>query len=178
IYPLGVAGTPTGLATGPPDDYGRVRAALEDLGLQTSSRTYLVDTVSGGEDAVFRLADRYRNVGLLNHVTLGCWRDAGFQLDRWIELVRMVVRRYGEQLRSLQITNEPNLSFMDGAKPYVLQALTHGVIAAKDEVRRRDLETDVGFGSVPQSSVSVTAFWEDLAEAATPDLRDSVDCIG
>jgi hypothetical protein len=47
IYPLSVAGTPTGLAEGPPDDYNRIHAALEDLGIQGSSRTYLVDTESG-----------------------------------------------------------------------------------------------------------------------------------
>ena len=60
IYPLGVAGTPTGLAVGPPDDYDQIRAALNDLGLQGSTRTYLVSTETGGEDAVLRLADRCR----------------------------------------------------------------------------------------------------------------------
>ncbi len=178
IYPLGVAGCPTGLAVGPPDDYDQIRAVLDDLGFRRSTRTYLVDTETGGEESVLRLADRYRNVGLLNHVTLGCLRDAGFELDRWIELVRTVVRRYGEQLRSLQITNEPNLSFMDGAKPYVLQALTHGVVAARDEIRRRELQIDVGFGSVPQSDAALTTFWEDLAGAAGPALSESVDFVG
>ena len=178
IYPLGVAGTPTGLAVGPPDDYDQIRAALDDLDLRASTRTYLVDTETGGQDAVLRLADRYREVGLLSHVTLGCLRDTGFELDRWIELVRTVIRRYGDQLRSLQITNEPNLSFMDGAKPYVLQALTHGVVAAKDEIRRGDLDIDVGFGSVPQSDVALTTFWADLAATASPALWESVDFVG
>lgn len=179
IYPLGVAGTPAGLATGPPDDYRRVRSALRDLGGgRMVARTYLVDTEPGGEDAVLALGDRYREAGLLGHVTVGCLRDTGFDVDRWVHLVRMIVGRYGDWLRSVQVTNEPNLSFMDGAKPYVLDALIHGVVAAKDEARRRGLAIDVGFGSVPQSPVALPAFWNDLAAAAGPAFAGSVDFVG
>src|SRR5262252_325735 len=107
IYPLGVAGTPHGLATGPADDFDRIRAALRDLG-GLAARTYLVDMEPGGEDAVLALADRYREHGLLGHATLGCLRD-NFDAGRWTELVRAVVARHGDRLQSLQITNEPNL---------------------------------------------------------------------
>jgi hypothetical protein len=178
IYPFGVAGTPTGLAMGPPDDYDRVHTALDDLGLHRATRTYLVDTDAGGADAVFRAADRYRDAGLLHHVTLGSLRDTGFELNRWIQLVRAVVSRYGDGLRSLQITNEPNLSFMDGSKPYVLEALTRGVIAAKDEIRRRNLDVDVGFGSVPDSPAALPAFWADLAAVTGPRFAESLDFVG
>lgn len=178
IYPLGVAGTPTGLAAGPPDDYRQVHSALDGLGGRAVARTYLVDMEPGAEDAVLAAGDRYRDAGLLGHVTLGCLRDTGFEVDRWVNLVRTVVRRYGDSLRSIQITNEPNLSFMDGAKPYVLDALIHGVIAAKDEIRRRGLQIDVGFGSVPQSPVALPAFWEDLAAAAGPAFAGCADFVG
>jgi hypothetical protein len=178
IYPLGVAGTPVGLAAGPPDDYPKVRSALEGLGGPVVARTYLVDTEPGGQEAVLAAGDRYRYAGLLGHVTLGCLRDTGFEVDRWVNLVRMVIRRYGDCLRSLQVTNEPNLSFMDGAKPYVLDALIHGVIAAKDEIRRRGLQIDVGFGSVPHSPVALPSFWTDLAAAAGPGFAGSVDFVG
>ena len=150
IYPLSAAGSPEGLAIGPPDDYEQIRVALEDLGDQVVPRTYLVDIEPGGEQAVLTLAERYRAAGLLGDVTMGCLRDSGFELNRWLALVRTVVRRYGAELRSLQITNEPNLTFMDGAKPYVLDALVHGVLAAKSEALRLGLDLDVGFGSVPQ----------------------------
>src|SRR5262249_46221099 len=83
--------------------------------------------------------------------------DTGFELDGWTALVREVVRRHGDRLASVQITNEPNLSFMDGSKPYVLDALVDGVLAAKDEVRRLGLTIDVGVGSVPQSDVALPA---------------------
>lgn len=178
IYPLGVAGTPAGLATGPPDDYQQVRSALHGLGGRVSARTYLVDTQPGGEDAVLAAADKYREAGLLGHVAIGTLRDTGFEPARWEELVRTVVRRHGECLQSIQITNEPNLSFMDGAKPYVLEALTGGVIAAKDEIRRRGLHIDVGFGSVPDSPAALPGFWQDLAAAAGPAFTGSVDFVG
>ena len=178
IYPLGVAGTPTGLATGPPDDYPQVRSALDSFGGRVEARTYLVDTAPGTEDAVLGLGDRYRDAGLLAHITLGCLRDTGFEVDTWASLVRTVIRRYGDCLGSIQITNEPNLSFMDGAKPYVLDALVHGVMAAKDEIRRHRLQIDVGFGSVPQSPAALPAFWDDLAAAADPAFAGSIDFVG
>ena len=71
IYPLSVAGTPHGLAVGPPDDDERIAVALADLGTDVVPRTYLVDIEPGGEDAVVGLAERYRARGLLGHVTLG-----------------------------------------------------------------------------------------------------------
>ena len=67
---------------------------------------------------------------------------------------------------------------MDGAKPYVLDALVHGVVAAKDEVRRHGVEIDVGFGSVPRSPVALPCFWDDLAAAAGPAFAGSVDFVG
>ncbi len=178
IYPLSVAGTPTGLAVGPPDDYNQIRAALEDLGSEVTPRTYLIDMEPGGEDAVLALADRYRDAGLLGHVTLGCLRNSGFDLDRWTALVRTIIERYGESLQSVQLTNEPNLSFMDGGTPYVLEVLVHGILAAKDEARRRGLPVDVGFGSVPRSPAAVPTFWEDLGAATVVDFVESVDFVG
>ncbi|MBV9871956.1 MAG: hypothetical protein JO214_15175 [Frankiaceae bacterium] len=178
VYPLGVAGTPEGLATGPPDAYEKVRAALNDLSGRVAPRTYLVDMEPGGEEAVLELADRYRDLGLLGHVVLGCMRDEGFDLDRWSDLVRTIVARHGRRLSSLQITNEPNLSFMDGAKPYVYDALVAGVIAAKNEARRRGLPLEVGFGSVPQSPVALPEFWPELRDRGGPELADAVDFVG
>jgi hypothetical protein len=176
IHPLGVAGTPHGLAAGPPDDHDRIRTALADLG-DLPARTYLVDMEPGGGDAALALADRYRRAGLLDHATLGCLRD-DYDSAEWTELVRTVVARHGDRLRSLQITNEPNLSFMDGSKPYVLDALVEGVIAAKDEARRRGVHLDVGFGSVPCSDVTLPDFWDDLAEVGSAAFVEAVDFVG
>jgi hypothetical protein len=174
IYPHSVAGTPHGLAMGPADDPDRIRAALQDLG-GVAARTYLVDMEPGGEDAVLASAGRSREQGLLDHATLGCLRDK-FDVDRWTELVR--VGRHGDRLRSLQITNEPNLSFMDGSRPYVLEALIAGAIAAKNEARRRGMQIDVGFGSVPESETSIGSFWTDLGSASGSAFREAIDFVG
>ena len=106
IYPLSVAGTPKGLAVGPPDKYDQIRAVLDDLGHSVQPRTYLVDVEPGGESQSSIVADRYRQAGLLRHVVLGCLRDTGFELDRWLDLVRTVVRRHGDVLSSLQISDK------------------------------------------------------------------------
>jgi hypothetical protein len=176
IYPLGAAGTPDGLAAGPPDDYGRIRAALRDLG-GIPARVYLVDIEPGGEDAVLRLAERYRAEGILDHVVVGCMRDT-YDRDRWTALVHTLVARHGDVMRSLQVTNEPNLSFMDGSKPYVFDALIDGVRAARTEIRREDLKLPVGFGSVPQSEVTLPTFWPDLRTAAGDGFAEEIDFVG
>jgi hypothetical protein len=177
IHPLGVAGTPEGLAVGRPDAHDKVRTALDDLE-RVVPRVYLVDMEPRGEEAVLELADRYRDLDLLGHVVLGCMRDAGFDIDRWSELVSTIVARHGRRMRSLQITNEPNLSFMDGAKPYVYDALLAGVIAAKREARRRGLPLAVGFGSVPQSPVALPGFWSELAARGDREFTEAVDFVG
>ncbi len=176
VYPLGVAGTPHGLATGPPDDYTKIRAALHDLG-DLPARVYLVDMDPGGEDAVLRLAQRYRTEGILDHVVVGCMRET-YDSDGWTELIRTLVGRHGDTMQSLQITNEPNLTFMDGSKPYVLDALIDGVRAARSEIRNRGITLPVGFGSVPDSDVTLPNFWTDLSAGAYPDFASDIDFVG
>ena len=90
----------------------------------------------------------------------------------------MLISRYGEQLSSLQITNEPNLSFMEGSKPYTKQALVQGVITAKQETQAHNLTVKIGFGSVPESPAAVPHFWENLAKSGGKPFLDSVDFVG
>ena len=66
--------------------------------------------------------------------------------------MREVVRRFGANPRvvALQIANEVNLTFSqdssDGAYDGAREALVQGVIAAKDEARRRGLDRlEIGF---------------------------------
>lgn len=59
IYPLSAAGTPFGLATGPADDYEKIKAALADLNNGTARlapRVYLIYTPEW-EKKMFALAD-------------------------------------------------------------------------------------------------------------------------
>jgi hypothetical protein len=184
IYPLSAAGTPFGLAVGPADDYDMIRLALRDLRGEDHAlfpRLYLVYTKEW-ESKMLELADRYFSAGLSGDWTLGCgdWTDPepSIEFDGWLGFIRKIIVRYGASLSSVQITNEPNLSFMEGSKPYILQALTEGVIAAKKEVRKLGLPLEIGFGSVPESQASVPEFWEKLGQSAGSEFKDSVDFVG
>ncbi|OQM46844.1 hypothetical protein B6A27_03415 [Anoxybacillus sp. UARK-01] len=66
IYPFSVAGTPTGLATGPEDDYEKIGVALKELQSKATTllpRTYIV--YSGPEllNKVLSYVKRYVKVG-------------------------------------------------------------------------------------------------------------------
>ncbi|MDR3540214.1 MAG: hypothetical protein P4L69_04495 [Desulfosporosinus sp.] len=185
IYPLSVAGTPFGLAVGPEDNYEKIQLALKDLRGENKTllpRNYLIYTKEW-EAKMLSNADRYLDVGLLGDLTLGCgdWthhQELAIELDHWLAFIRKVINQYGSHIASLQITNEPNLSFMEGSKPYILQALVEGVIAAKKETQARNLPIKVGFGSVPDSPMAVPHFWESLAKAGGSTFINSVDFVG
>lgn len=185
IYPLSAAGTPFGLAVGPEDNYEKIQYALKDLrgnSKKLMPRNYLIYTKEW-ESKMLSNADCYLDAGLLGDLTIGCgdWTKAeepSIELSNWLGFIRKVIDRYGSHLASLQITNEPNLSFMEGSKPYIIEALVEGVIAAKKETRERSLPTKIGFGSVPDSPAAVPHFWENLAKAEGKTFIDSVDFVG
>ncbi|WP_240416012.1 hypothetical protein [Paenibacillus periandrae] len=185
IYPLSVAGTPFGLAVGPQDNYEKIQLALRDLRGETKKlmpRNYLIYTREW-ESKMFSNADRFSRAGLLGDLTIGCgdWtnqQEPGIELASWLDFIRKVINQYGTQLASLQITNEPNLSFMEGSKPYIMQALLEGVITAKKEAREHNLPIKIGFGSVPDSPAAVPHFWDNLAKSGGNTFIESVDFVG
>jgi len=185
IYPLSVAGTPFGLATGPNDDDKKIHLALQDLQRDSKklfTRTYLIYTKEW-EVKMLTNANRYLESDLLEDLTIGCgdWtqnQESDIDLDHWLEFIRKVIHTYGSHLASLQITNEPNLSFMEGSKPYTLPALIAGVIAAKKEAQLLDLPIKIGFGSVPESPASVPHFWSKLAKYGNDTFIGSIDFVG
>ncbi|UZQ49625.1 hypothetical protein [Clostridium kluyveri] len=185
IYPLSAAGTPFGLAVGPDDNYEKIQFALRDLRDESKKlllRNYLIYTKEW-ESRMLSLADHYLDSGLLGDLTIGCgdwtqYQDSDIELNNWLGFIRKVINKYGSHLASIQITNEPNLSFMEGSKPYILQALVEGVIEAKKETREHNLPINIGFGSVPQSSAAVPHFWKNLAKAGGNIFIDSVDFVG
>ncbi|MBN7773253.1 hypothetical protein [Clostridium aminobutyricum] len=184
IYPLSAAGTPAGLAVGPDDNYEKIQSAIKNLGglKKLYPRVYLIYTKEW-EAKMLSLAERYYSAGLLADLTLGCgdWtthQETEIELQNWLEFIRKIVNRYGKYLTSLQITNEPNLSFMEGSKPYIMQALVEGVITAKKESRNQGIPLKIGFGSVPDGPVSVPHFWENLAEEGGEEFSNSVDFVG
>lgn len=184
IYPLHVAGTPFGVAEGPADDAAKIRSAIADLrgDRRLDARTYLIYTGAWAEKMLARL-DEHARTGLLDDVVIGVgdWTettDQELQLEGWLAFIREVIRRHGEHLSSVQITNEPNLSFMEGSKSYVVEALTRGVVEAGREAARLGLAISVGFGSVPESPVAVPDFWERLQGAADDEFLRTVGFVG
>ncbi|KHK98014.1 hypothetical protein LK09_09280 [Microbacterium mangrovi] len=184
LYPLHVAGTPFGVADGPPDDDAQIGAAIADLrGDRTlRPRTYLIYTASWRE-AMLANAGRYARAGILSDVVIGSgdWTDADDQeieLEHWLDFIREVIRRHGDVLSSVQITNEPNLSFMEGSKAYIVEALVRGVVAARREIEDRGLKIAVGFGSVPDGPAAVPGFWDAVAAAADDEFVAAVDFVG
>lgn len=185
IYPLSTAGTPFGLAVGPEDNYEKIQLAIRDLegrNKKLMPRNYLIYTKEW-EEKMFLNLERYLAADLLGDLTIGCgdWtnqQEPEIELNHWLDFIRKIINGYGHRLASLQITNEPNLSFMEGSKPYILPALIEGVVTAKKEIRERNLSIKVGFGSVPESAVTVPYFWENLAKEGGRRFVDSVDFIG
>lgn len=182
IYPLSAAGTPTGLAVGPEDNFEKIQNAIKDLGgsKKLHPRIYLIYTKEW-ESKMLSLAEQYHSTGLLADLTLGYgdWtaqQDSYTEMDNWLEFIHKVISRFGKYLTSLQITNEPNLSFMEGSNPNILQFLVKGLIAAKNETKRLNLPVKIGFGSVPDGPMAISHFWEGLAEAGS-EFHDSVDFV-
>lgn len=181
IYPMSVAGTPVGLAVGPQDDYGAIQSALQELRGKSKMllpRNYLIYTGPEAESRTIEVADRYLHSGLLGDLVIGCLQEPDIDMHLWLAFVRKVIHRYGASLASLQITNEPNLSFMEGSKPYALQALVEGVVAAKKEAVRICPHVKIGFGSVPDGPMALPDFWESLAKLGGKPFVDSVDFVG
>lgn len=184
IYPLSAAGTPFGLATGPADDFERIASVLTDLsagGNAVIPRLYLIYTPAW-EEKMLANAEKWAQAGLLADLVLGVgdWTDGddALNLSAWTAFIRKVLRQYGRKIRSIQICNEPNLSFMEGSKPYIVEALVAGLETAADEIESSHLSVKIGFGSVPESPVSVPTFWQDLSARLSPELRSKIDFVG
>jgi hypothetical protein len=146
---------------------------------------------SEGEPGVQRflaLADRYTRAGYLVELQLRYHPDSSQEGDiaAWTAHVRDVVRRFGSNRRvvAIQVTNEVNLpdspDSSDGAYDGGRDALIQGVIAAKDEARRRGYrQLAIGFNwayrYTPQGDRS---FWDYLRDHGGPAFLGSLDWIG
>ena len=192
-------GVQTGqLGTGPqpprtPEDPARQVAALRQLAPAGAPYVLRLHRLfwSDGEAGVERflaLADRYTSAGFLVELQLRYHPNAQQEGDiaAWTAYVRDVVRRFGANPRvvAIQVTNEVNLpdspDSSDGAYEGGRDALIQGVIAAKDEARRRGWhQLQIGFNwayrYTPQGDQQ---FWEYLRDHGGPKFVPSLDWIG
>ncbi len=135
-----------------------------------------------------RLTRRYTRHGYLVELQLRYHPRPAQEgkIAAWTRFVRRVVRRFGRLRRvvALQVTNEVNFTISpdssDGAYQGARDALVRGVIAAKDEARKRPAtrHLSVGFNWFYRTDPDTDrSFWEHLRDGGRP-FRRAVDWVG
>lgn len=153
------------MAKGPIDDFDKIQLALKDLqgdAKRVIPRMYIVYTKEWESEMLSNIAF-FRDDSLLGDlcIVLGDWtkkQGSDIELDHWLNFIKKVINDFGSHLGSLQITNEPNLPFMEGSNPHIIQALVEGVVVAKKQAQKLKLPINIGFGSVPSGDASVPYF--------------------
>ena len=183
IYPGGVAGTDTGLTTGKPDDPSLIQQALAQLqpaGSNLIIRGYLHYNGSNetADEAPVQVEQHITKNHTLDLVV--CYRAQELDETLWTNTIKKIIYRYGEKLNSIQITEEPNLKNAyagDGHFKDIERALFTGVITAKDELLRLQLNVKVGFNAI-LSFDPVDSFWRLIGSESFTSFRDAIDYVG
>ena len=191
IYPGGPAGQIVVSAPAKPEVDAKILASLAQLRPANAPftvhiyRSYMSDASDAAEEAEQRrLVAFYTGHGYGVEIVIRYRRDddaAGFA-----RFVRGVVDRYGSNplVRGFQVTNEVNVTASkdssDGAYSGARDALIQGVIAAKDEARRRgDSQLQIGFNWFYRTDPnSEDGFWTYLHDHGGRPFADSVDWVG
>lgn len=141
-----------------------------------------------GFQRFLELTDRYTSHGYLVELQVRYQpsEEQEGDIDAWVAHVREVVRRFGANRRvvGLQIANEVNITFSpdssDGAYQGAREALVRGVIAAKEEARRRGHDQlRIGFNWAYRTDpANEMSFWEALRDRGGEEFVRSLDFIG
>jgi hypothetical protein len=184
VFPLGLAGTPDGLAFGPPDDPDQIAAALGLLAGRT--RPWLVRMYipwHGASSSPRWLAELARLAGQPADFDIAlCYRDGSGDVARWLEFVAEVMTRWGHRFSSLQITSEANLAGFPGASdgdyPRVAEALVHGVFKAASIKRDQRATAEVGFAVAFEPRPEASFLWPQVRQLGGSDFPSAVDYAG
>ena len=187
VYAGSEAGTPSGLAVGPPDDPSQIQRALDklqgdrDRPFLVRAFTAFVDqpagTISGTLPAD---AAQYAVHGRKIDLVLG-YASTVDSLTGWTRYVADMVHAYGRSLGAIQVTEEPNLLTPGGPNPEQRsrQAVVAGVFAADAQLRRDGLRHSVDVGmSYYASGDPEPAFWQDIGRFGGPRFRAALDYVG
>jgi hypothetical protein len=193
LTPAGEAGALGPAVPAVPDDPPRTLAALARLHppgapfVLRLNRFFWAD----GEAGVARflaLAKRYTDAGHLVELQVRYHPASGQEgnVAGFVAFVRQIVDRFGANPRvvGLQVTNEVNFTVSpdssDGAYAGARDALIGGVIAAKDEARRRGFrQLTVGFNWFYRTDPNSEAgFWGYLRDHGGPAFAAAVDWVG
>ncbi|MCU7706124.1 hypothetical protein ACGILS_00170 [Streptomyces albidoflavus] len=190
IYPGGATGDDAGgLAVGPPDDPAQVSTAL-DLLQGSPDRPFLVRAYTHFDDTT-RLggthptatpagAERYAT-GARRLDLVAQYRSAAGDVDGYCAFLGELVEQYGPVTRTLQVTEEPDVTtnpVLDGYHPGVREAIVRGVPAAA--ARARELghtHLRIGFNTTPLFGPA-TAFVAELTALGGREFTDALDYVG
>jgi hypothetical protein len=113
--------------------------------------------------------------------------DQEGRIDRWVDFVRRVVRRFGPnpRVRAIQVTNEVNFfpvapDASDSAYEGAREALVRGVIAAKRVVEHRGFDQlKVGFNWAYRTDPDrERGFWTEIGALGGTRFVDALDWVG
>ena len=195
INPAGEAGALGPMVEPVPDSPGRTREALARLEPGGGAPFYVRLNRffwSLGPDGIrhfLKLADRYTRRGYKVELQLRYHPrpDQEGRIDAWVDYVRKVVRRFGPNpsVRALQVTNEVNFypiapDASDSAYEGAREALVRGVIAAKQQARRRGHhQLRIGFNWAYRTDPDRERdFWAEIAALGGERFVRAVDWVG
>src|SRR4051794_25248802 len=176
-----------------PEDAGKQIAALDRLRPANGPLVLRLHRFfwSDGQEAVIRFLDLtrlYTSHGFQVELQLRYHPTSEQEGDiaAWTAFVREVVDRFGPNpnVIAIQVTNEVNLTFSpdssDGSFDGSRDALIQGVIAAKDEARKRGFDgLAIGFNWAYRSDPSSEAsFWGYLRDHGGRPFVASLDWVG
>lgn len=184
MFPLGAAGTPDGVATGPADDPEQMAVALERLAGR--GRPWLVRMYVGWMgrvslrsclDHMARWADQPWDLDMVL-----CYRDRTGDIDGWLTLVAEAVSRWGDRFATLQITSEADLTGMpgscDGDFPRVAEALVRGVLRAAAIKRDLGASVEIGFAVTSDPRPDRSFLWPQVRQLGGQDFPTALDYVG
>jgi hypothetical protein len=185
VFPLGLAGGPRGLASGPPDDFVKIAEAVQGLrgdGPPVLVRMYVVWSGRGSTGrALANVARLAESAGVDWDVVLA-YRDPAGDVPAWTDFVASVVERFGKRLEAIQVTAEANLTTVpgaaDGAFPNATLAFVEGLISAADAKRRSGASAAVGFAASPEIDPGGAPFWREVAALGADRLARAIDYAG
>jgi hypothetical protein len=180
IYPGSAVG-PGAMANGMPDDPQRILEALDRL--QGSRNEFLVRCyfhyIGNGEqrNATPQSPEQFAVNGRKLDLVV-CHQTDETPLDGWLDCIRRAIASYGDALGHLQIAEEVSVKNLpaDGYFSNSLDAMVAGVVVAKEEIKKRGLQTHVGINATP--SFGSDNFWVEVAAHGVPAFFDSLDYIG
>lgn len=183
IYAGSAAGTDTDLAIGKEDNPQQILQALTQL--SNSGKTFLVRGYipylgegNLGNEAPQNV-EQYANENRRLDIVI-CYRSSKYDEEDWTNTIINIINRYKNHLYSVQITEEPNLKTAfagDGHFDNIEKALLAGIVTAKDEIKKQQLNIKVGFNATPSFNPADN-FWNMIGSDEFKKLREAVDYIG